>query len=380
MEEDLISISWKDLPWQKFQKKSFRLQCEIYKAKQNNKPRLVRRLQKLLIKSKSLHYLAVRSITEAFKEKGLFLSGDKKFSLVEESYYEIGSWRHRSFKSFSKSNNSRAFFNMSFLKNKVIEYVWKFVIEPTCLDNFINLNKKWQSTVQTKIVQEFSNLIRFKDQIILKVTFSKYLNNVNSNILMSRLWLPSKYKLGIYRAIKKCSLESPDIKGSLVSLFSNILLDGSENLNSISSQKNKGINYVDNFVFHYGNEVFYFLGKNQTGMYLLNMIRDFLGSRGLSTDSAIVSIKKLYYGVTLSKWYLRSRMDKNILIYPNFTYWSKYKKNIIYTLKKENISADLKIKKLKYMLLTWFQYNNHCSRAKLKSSFFYLKKLLAKYN
>jgi hypothetical protein len=73
-------------------------------------------------------------------------------------------------------------------------------------------------------------------------------------------------------------------------------------------------------------------------------------------------------------------MDKNILIYPNFTYWSKYKKNIIYTLKKENISADLKIKKLKYMLLTWFQYNNHCSRAKLKSSFFYLKKLLAKYN
>jgi hypothetical protein len=233
--------------------------------------------------------------------------------------------------------------------------------------------------VQTKIVQEFSNLIRFKDQIILKVTFSKYLNNVNSNILMSRLWLPSKYKLGIYRAIKKCSLESPDIKGSLVSLFSNILLDG-ENLNSISSQKNKGINYVDNFAFHYGNEVFYFLGKNQTGIYLLNMIRDFLGSRGLSTDSVIVSIKKLYYGVTLSKWYLRSRIDKNILIYPNFTYWSKYKKNIIYTLKKENISADLKIKKLKYMLLTWFQYNNHCSRAKLKSSFFYLKKLLAKYN
>jgi len=52
MEEDIISISWKDLPWQKFQKKSFRLQCEIYKAKQNNKPRLVRRLQKLLIKSK----------------------------------------------------------------------------------------------------------------------------------------------------------------------------------------------------------------------------------------------------------------------------------------------------------------------------------------
>ena len=85
MEEDIISISWKDLPWQKFQKKSFRLQCEIYKAKQNNKPRLVRRLQKLLIKSKSLHYLAVRRISEDFRDKGLFLSGDKKFELMEQS-------------------------------------------------------------------------------------------------------------------------------------------------------------------------------------------------------------------------------------------------------------------------------------------------------
>jgi hypothetical protein len=141
MEQDVISTSWKDLPWQKFQKKSFRLQCEIYKAKQNNKPRLVRRLQKLLIKSKSVHYLAVRRISEVFRNKGLFLSGDKKFSLVEESYYGIGNRRHTPFKSFSTGKNSREFFNMSFLRNKVIEYVWKFTIEPTCLNKGIDFNR-----------------------------------------------------------------------------------------------------------------------------------------------------------------------------------------------------------------------------------------------
>jgi hypothetical protein len=380
MEEDIISISWKDLPWQKFQKKSFRLQCEIYKAKQNNNPRLVRRLQKLLIKSKSIHYLAVRSVTEVFKDKGLFISGDKKFSLVEQSYYEIGNWKHRSFKSFSKLKHSRAFLNISFLKNKVIEYVWKFIIEPTCVDNFINLKKKWQVNLHKNIVQELSNLTRFKDQIILKVTLSSYLTNVNFNILMSRLWLPSQYKLGIYRAIKKGSLELHDIKGSLVSLFSNILLDGIENLNSSFGRNNKNIHYLDKPAVHYGNEVFYFLGKDQTRIYLLSMIRDFLVSRGLTIDSAVISIKELHYGVIFSKWYVRCRISKKILICPNFNYWSKYKKNLIYTLKKENISAYLKIKKLKYMLLTWFHYNDHCSKSRLKSSFFYLKKLFAKYN
>jgi hypothetical protein len=39
-----------------------------------------------------------------------------------------------------------------------------------------------------------------------------------------------------------------------------------------------------------------------------------------------------------------------------------------------------KIKKLKYILLTWLSNNDYCSTLKLKSSFFYLKKLLAKYN
>lgn len=380
MEEDIISISWKDLPWQKFQKKSFRLQCEIYKAKQNNKPRLVRRLQKLLIKSKSIHYLAVRSISEAFRDKGLFLSGDKKFSLVEQSYYEIRNWRHKPFKSFSKSSNSRAFLNISFLKNKVIEYVWKFTIEPTCVNNFIKLHKKWQGNSQKIILQEFVNLMRFKDQLILKVGLNSCFTSINFDILMSRLWLPSQYKLGIYRAIKKGALELNFSKGSLISLFPSILFDGIEHLNNSVIHSNTYTNHLYECGFRYGNEIFYFFRKEENKMYLFNVVRDFLEARGLSINSTTISIKEVGAGLTFSSWDVRYRMDKKILISPNLTYWRNYKKNIIYTLKKESIAAHLKIKKLKYQLLTWIQCNDYCSKVKLKSSFFYLKKLLAKYN
>ena len=115
-------------------------------------------------------------------------------------------------------------------------------------------------------------------------------------------------------------------------------------------------------------------------MYLFNIVRDFLESRGLSINSTNISIQEVKAGVTFSRWYVSYRMDKKILISPNFTYWCNYKKNLVYILKKESISAHLKIKKLKYMLLTWAQSNDYCSKVKLKSSFFYLKKLLAKYN
>jgi RNA-directed DNA polymerase len=380
MEQDTYSISWKDLPWQKFQKKSFRLQCKIYKAKQNNNPRLVRRFQKLLLKSKSVHYLAVRSIAQTFRYKGLFLSGDKKFSLVEESYCGIGYWKHKSFKSFSKPKNSRAFFNISFLRNKVIEYVWKFTIEPTCVNNFINLNKNRSSNSNKNILQEFINFIRFKKQRVLKVAVSSYLTNINFNTLMSYLWLPSKYKLGIYRAIKKCALESNASKRTLISFFPSILLDGLEKLNTIPIQANKSTDYLCKCGFRYDNEIFYFLRKDQNEISLFNMIRDFLESRGLSINSTTISIKELSSGFTFSSWDIRHRRDGKILVLPNFTSWCNYKKNIRYTLKKEHISAHLKIKKLESMLMTWVQYNNCCSKVKLKSSFFYLKNVLAKYN
>jgi hypothetical protein len=379
MEQDVISTSWKDLPWQKFQKKSFRLQCEIYKAKQNNKPRLVRRLQKLLIKSKSVHYLAVRRISEVFRNKGLFLSGDKKFSLVEESYYGIGNWRHTSFKSFSKGKNSREFFNMSFLRNKVIEYIWKFTIEPTCLNKGIDFNRKIITNSNKKIVQKFANLQTFKDQMILKVVVDNPLNKIDSNILMSRLSLPSHYKLGIYRAIKKHALELNVGKGTLASIFPSILLDGFENLTTLPIQEDRSTNYLHKVGFCHGNEILYFLRKDQNEAYLVTMIRDFLESRGLGINSTHISIHELSSGFIFSKMYVRSKMDTHMVIVPSLTCWSNHKKNIIYTLKKEKITSYSKIQKLKCMFLTWVHYNHDCSRAKIKSSFFYIKKLLAKY-
>ena len=377
MEQDTISISWKDLPWQKFQKKSFRLQCKIYKAKQSNEPRLVRRFQKLLIKSKSVHYLAVRTVTETFREKGLFLSEDKKFALVTQTYSEIGDWRHRTFKSFSKSKHSGAFFNLSLLRNKVIEYLWKFIIEPTCVTNFINVHKEYSSNLNENF---FKESIRFKDQMILKVRVNSHLNNINPNILMSRLWLPSKYKLGIYRAIKKCSLQLQPSKYNLISIFPNILLSGIENLNNIPMNSNGNIYYSQKFGHRYGNEMVYFLRKDQNEIYLFNLVREFLEFTGIDINFTIISIKKFSSCVTFSRWSASYRMDKKVLILPSLANWSNYKKKIIYTLKKEHLNTYLKIKKLKYILLTWLSNNDYCSTLKLKSSFFYLKKLLAKYN
>jgi hypothetical protein len=165
-----------------------------------------------------------------------------------------------------------------------------------------------------------------------------------------------------------------------MSLLHNNLLDGLEDLNNNHIKRSTSGYYLHKFGFRLDNEVFYFLRKDQNEIYLSNMIRDFLKARGLSMNSTTISIERLQSGFTFSRWYLRYSMDKKISISPQRSYWNTYKRYLIYTLKKEQLNAGLKIKNLKSILVNWIHANNFCSTGKLKSSFFHVKKLLAKHN
>jgi hypothetical protein len=219
--------------------------------------------------------------------------------------------------------------------------------------------------------------MKLKDQPILKLVINPYLIDINFSVLVSRLWLPSLYKIGMYRGLKQGKLE---IDRSLIFTLLDRLLHGLGDLNNISIGEHGSRTYSHKSGFRLENEVFYFLRKDQDKVYLWNMVREFFKVRGLNIDSNCISIEKLHSGFAFSRWYLRFRMSKGISILPNSISWNKHKKELIYTLKKEQMSADLKIKKLQSILLTWIQSNNFCSKVKLKASCFYFKRLLAKYN
>ncbi len=55
---------WSDIPWRKLEKNIYKLQKRIYKASRRGDVKLVRRLQKLLIKSWAAKCLAVRRVTQ----------------------------------------------------------------------------------------------------------------------------------------------------------------------------------------------------------------------------------------------------------------------------------------------------------------------------
>jgi RNA-directed DNA polymerase len=59
-----MMYEWKDIAWKKIERNTFKLQKRIYRASQRSNVKAVRKLQRLLTKSRSAKLLAVRKVTQ----------------------------------------------------------------------------------------------------------------------------------------------------------------------------------------------------------------------------------------------------------------------------------------------------------------------------
>src|ERR687896_519199 len=93
---------WESKPWKKFEKVVFRLQQRIYKASREGNERKVKKLQRLLLKSRSAKFLAVRQVTQlnaGKKTPGIdgksSLNDAERVQLIKELQGKSQSWNHR---------------------------------------------------------------------------------------------------------------------------------------------------------------------------------------------------------------------------------------------------------------------------------------------
>ncbi|NET44078.1 reverse transcriptase N-terminal domain-containing protein [Okeania sp. SIO2B3] len=70
-ETTTVEMKWSDINWKLVNRAVFRLQKRIYKASLNGDTKTVRKLQKLLVKSKSAKLLAVRKVTQDNRGKNI---------------------------------------------------------------------------------------------------------------------------------------------------------------------------------------------------------------------------------------------------------------------------------------------------------------------
>jgi RNA-directed DNA polymerase len=83
-----ITLTWRELPWKKIERKVFKLQKRIYRASLSGNKKLVRKLQKTMVKSWYAKLLSVRRVTQ--ENKGRNTAGvDKLKSLTPIQRIEL---------------------------------------------------------------------------------------------------------------------------------------------------------------------------------------------------------------------------------------------------------------------------------------------------
>ena len=238
---------WSDIPWRKLERNIYKLQKRIFKASRRGDVKLVRRLQKLLIKSWAAKCLAVRRVTQDNQgKKTAGVDGVKSLTskqrLILVNKIKLGSkvaptrrvWIPKPGKEEKRplgipTMKDRA---LQGLVKLALEPEWEAVFEPnsygfrpgrSCHDAigaiFISINSKSKFVLDADISQCFD-----------KINHNKLLKKLNTYPTLRkqiRAWLKAGVMDGL--ELKPTSHGTP--QGGIISpLLANIALHGMENV------------------------------------------------------------------------------------------------------------------------------------------------------
>lgn len=361
---------WKKLPWKKFQQNLFRLQHRIYKAAKRYDDDSVKRLQSLLLGSKSSKYLAIREITHINPGKKTAGINGIKFLNPKEGLHllndlnSIRTWKHRKLRSvyIPKPNGKKRIFGIPTINDRTMQCLVKFALEPVyeahASDGFRPLKSTWD--VQNLLFQNLKSNSNDYKKTILELDIEGCFDNICHNKMLNLATLPGSAKRFLKTALKAGILKERNHtllgtpQSNIISpLLCNIALHGIEDLNNskITGQNyQSGLRYADDMVF--------ILQPNECGVTLINKVIDFLSSRGLKANESKTRFISPLLGFDFLDWHFKvKRKNYKFVCYPS----QKNRKQIISKiktlLKDSRYKIEDRLKMLKIVYHDWWNYH-----------------------
>lgn len=363
---------WIDLPWKKFQRHLFGLQTRVYKAAQRKDYKKVTSLQKLIAKSNSSTFLAVRQITqlnEGKKTPGI----DGKSNLTFKERFEVcrlmrkgwHNWKHDGLREIfiPKKDGSRRTLKIPTIKDRVWQCIVKQLAEPAHEASFHANSYGFRPGRSTHDAQKilFLNMnkhARGYEKRVISLDIEKCFDRISHKAIMTRIVAPKRIKLGIFRCLKTgVQVEFPEQgtpQGGVISpLLANIALNGIENIHN-------GVRYADDLI--------YILKPKDNAERILKQTEVFLDGRGLAINKKKTTICNTKEGFDFLGWHFTCQENGKFKSYPSTDNFEKIKKKIKQVVNSASMSVANKIQKLAPIVRGWRNYHKFCNWAKSKFS------------
>lgn len=250
------SESWKNLPWKKFRRDLLRLQRRVFKAVQAGDKRKARFLQKLILKSSSARFLAIRQVTQLNAgKKTAGLDGKKsltflgRFELETLLKNESGNWKHQGLREIPipKKDGTTRMLKIPTIADRCWQCLAKFALEPAHEATFHAHSYGFRTgrsahDAQRLLYNNLRSSCNGIDKRVIELDIEKCFDRISHTTIMDNLIAPKGIKQGIFRCLKAGVNpnfpEQGTPQGGVASpLLANIALNGIESIHRYHNKR-----------------------------------------------------------------------------------------------------------------------------------------------
>lgn len=380
--------SWVEKPWKKFEIVVFRLQKRIYKASREGNFKKVKKLQRLLLKSRSAKFLAIRQVTQLNTGKrtpGIDgkanLNDVERIQLVEELHRNSRNWNHKEVRRIfiPKKNGEKRPLGIPTIADRAWQALIKLAMEPAAEADFhprsygFRPGRSAWDAAQDIFLTTKSNATNFSKKV-LELDIEKCFDKIDHKYLMQTVCLPKQYKMGTWKALKagvmigyqrEDTTEGTPQGGVFSPLLANLALNGIENIG-------KCIRYADDMVF--------IIQKNEEPEEMRRQIDQELQKRGLKAKESKTRLTNMAKGFNflgflfklIGKPAIKSKR------YPVRDWLKETKRKIFNHVRKLPINNKAKAEKIQKICRGKIQYYKYCDLEEIKGQWWNFSRLISR--
>ena len=378
--EKHLSEIWMTLPWKKFQRVVNRLQKRLFKAVKAGDKRKISKLQRLLLKSRSARFLAIRQVTQLNAgKKTAGVDGKKsldftsRFELEELLRLKASDWKHQGLRRIPipKKDGSTRWLKVPTIADrawqKLVHYALDAAHEATFAANSFGFRPgRSAHDAQKTIFLNLNSYHNGKDKTILEMDIAGCFDNISHTKLMDAIMLPQAFKTGVFRCLKagqdvrfNDDTEHGTPQGGIISpTLANIALNDLDNLaifNEPDSRKSKVK------LIRYADDMIAIIKPGIKKEYVKWVIENELQKWGLELKESKTRFSSPTDGFDFLGWYFDIQANNGkFRSSPSKDNYRKFRKKVKDIVNCSNLSSEDKAKKLSSIVRGWREYHKYC--------------------
>jgi RNA-directed DNA polymerase len=372
----------------------------VYKAVQVGDKRKARLLQKLILKSTSARFLAIRQVSQLNAGKRTAgIDGKKSLSFMERFNLEellkmnSGNWKHQGLREIPipKKDGTTRMLKIPTIADRAWQCLAKYALEPAHEATFHARSYGFRTGRSAHDAQKYiqTNLKSNSNGIekrVIELDIEKCFDRINHSAIMDELIAPKGLKLGIFRCLKAgVNPEFPEQgtpQGGVVSpLLANIALNGIESIHKYHENYKRGYRisnrtpdeYIIEPSIRYADDMVIILRPEDDAIEILERISEFLRKRGMNVSQKKTKVTATTDGFDFLGWHFKVQSNGKFRSTPSVDNFKAFRKKVKHIVNNSNYGATSKAEKLAPVVRGWRNYHKFCKMDGTKNSLYHIE-------